>query len=249
MNTPKKKDRSKKLVVIKNKKKPEALNRYYLQRIGIVQKGKQAYRDKDYQKAIVHYYQYIEVLSGIKDVEEKNIGPHLFDPNTELMEIIMLNSIYWDLAKIYDRSPSLRKEFLRCLNQFYIFTINLPSQHINIRIMKKFMRDGSPKNKKDFHKIYKRIYRSSKLCYLADHCFGPHHSVTSSLRDFKGFLLNYKIGHVTVASYYRYSPKIVLFFNKHPMIDFWVTRFFVRPLLQLFALMWKACDINYRSKL
>ena len=249
MKTPKKKDRSKQLVIIKNKKNQEALNRYYLQRIGIIQKGKQAYRDNDYQQAIIHYYQYIEVISGIKDVEEKNIGPHLFDPNTEFMEIIALASIYWDLAKIYDRSPSLRKEFLRCLNQFYIFSINLPSQNINIRIMEKFMRNGNLKNKKDFKKIYKRIYRSSKSCYLADHCFGPHHSVPSTLRDFKRFLLDYKIGHVAVTSYYRYSPKIVLFFNKHPRIDFWVTRFFIRPLLQLFALIWKTCDMNYRSRI
>ena len=248
MNIPKRKrkNQNNERVEVKNKKNLEAINRYYLQRMGIFKKGKQAYSCKDYRNAIVYYCQYIEIISRVKGVEEKKMGPNLFDPKAELMEVMMLSSIYWDLVKIYDQSPALKKEFLRCLDQFCVFTLNFPHQDINIQIMKRFIRNGNPKNKKEFKKTYKSIYSSSKKCYIADYCFGPQHFVTSILRDFKGFLLNYKMGHFAVASYYRYSPKMILFFNKHPKIGFWITRFFLKPLLKLFALIWKTCSVDCR---
>ncbi len=217
------------------KKNLDALNRRYQQRISVAKQGKIAMEANDFLNAIKCYNTYFKIIADVKEVSDKRINPGLFSPDTELSEMMLISHIYWDLAKIYDRTPHLAKEFSRCLSQFSSFTIGHPYQIVNSEMLRRYIRSGKALNKKEFQDTYQRIYVNSKKCYIATHCFGPEHQYTNTIRAIKPILFKTYMGHAFVDSYYRLSPFLVGFLKKHPYIDVFFTKLFARPVLTLFS--------------
>lgn len=214
----------------------EALNRKYQSRLNYVKQGKLAYANNNYLKAIKNYNSYLQTISEVKEVSEKRLNPGLFDNKKELTELMLISHIFWDLARIYDRTPHLHQEFSRCLKQFQSFTIGNPFQVVNAEMVRRYIRSGKAVNKDLFQEAYQNIYVSSKKCYVATHCFGFDANETNLIRLVKPHLLKSHMGQTFIEFYYRYSPAFVTFLQKNKTIDFFVTKFFLRPALRFFAL-------------
>lgn len=219
----------------KPKKNILALQKQYQQRITLAKHGQDAYVKGDLKSAISFYNQYLKVLADINDTDINHLAPMHFDKKTQSSEMFLLSQIYWDLAKLYDLSPSLRKEFLLSLSQFANFSLNTSFQIVNAETLRRFIRKGRCKNIDDFKKTYEQISIASKMCFIATHTFGDDHIVTHKLRVFKSSLLNQSRNAWIIERYYYFSPRLIKFLQNHKKFDEFSQKYLFRPLLTWFS--------------
>jgi hypothetical protein len=217
------------------KKNYAQLQKQYSTRITLAKNGQEAYRNNDFKNAIKFYNLYLKLLAEINDVKVDQLSPKHFDKETQSSEMFLISQIYWDLAKLYDMTPHLKKELLHCLNKYVEFSVNFPFQVVNAESLRRFIRKGKAQNPEAFQETYKRIYITSKMCYFASATFGFDHSTTQEFRHFKLTLLRTKIGHRFVDYYYRYSPQIVDYFETKPIMKKFVHQLFFLPVLSFLA--------------
>ena len=218
----------------KEAQKREQLAILFRTRLGHLKRAQQLVRDDSIAAAVDSYTKYLGILALYFDVPEAKLSPTLFDAEKDMTELLLISHAYWDLAKAFDRSPNLQADCVRCLEQFIKFTIGFKYQHVNAQIVRKFNNKKQAHNPKAFEAAYQRIQVNSKKCYLATSCFGDQHPVTEQLREFKKTISQSELGLDFIDFYYRVSPGIVDFFDRHSIIKN-VSEFFIRPILKTFA--------------
>jgi hypothetical protein len=211
------------------------LQRQYQSRITIAKQGQECVQKNDLKNAIKYYNQYLKLLSEINNIEPHHLSPKYFDPKSQGAEIFLISQIYWDLAKIYDLAPNLKKEFIHSLNKFAEFSLNFPFQVVNAETLRRFIRRGKCKNLSDFQETYKKISIASKMCFVATNTFGDTDIRTNIFRSFKPLLAQNSLGLSFIEQYYHYSPKLLGWFERHPKMANFFTYYLIRPFLTLLA--------------
>lgn len=215
-------------------KKSEAVMVIFRERLSHL-KFAQSYAQKgDIPKAVERYKKYLQALAIYHGVTEDKLNPKFFDAKKDLTELFLISHAYWDLAKAYDRAPSLKKEAERSLDQFAKFTIGFKYQHVNYRMMKKFLRKKTAHNPDIFSKVQKQIQVETKGCYIASMAFGEEAFETERLRQFRNSIETNPLASTLIDFYYFISPKIVSFLKEKPKLEKLFTIFFARPLIKLF---------------
>lgn len=195
-------------------------------------KHAQLYQKKgEIPKAVDRYKKYLHCLSLIHKTPEEKLSPKLFDKEKDLTELFLISHCYWDLAKAYDRAPSLKKEAKRCLDQFIKFTVGNKYQHVNYRMIKKYARKKLAHNPELFADAIKELKVETKGCFIASNVFGEDADETNSLRKLKPILLKKPFGHTFVDFYYEYSPLFVAILKRRPQINHALNSFIFRPVL------------------
>lgn len=217
------------------KKSNPALLKQYQQRITLAKHGQEAYAKSDLKNAIKFYNQYLKILADINSIEVTELNPKYFDKVTQSSEMFLISQVYWDLTKVYDQSTQLRREFLFCLNQFLLFSVNNSFQVVNAETLRRFIRKGKCKNMADFKAAYQKVYITSKMCFVATYAFGDTHPTTQVLRQFKLQLFQWPMGNFLIEKYYRFSPLLVKFCQNNPLLGRNLSHFFFRPTLSLFS--------------
>lgn len=189
--------------------RPESVVKAYRERFSYLKKAKEHYGAGDIVRGVEKYKIYLNSLSNYLGVTEEKLKPSLFNEEKELAELLLVSHVYWDLAKAYDRCPTLHDESQRCLDQFSLFTIGYKYQHINSRLVKKYVKQKMAHNLPAFKRTYEQIYVDAKGCYVSTVCYGDQHPVTVELRRFKVTLLKTKVGHALVPLYYENSPGLI----------------------------------------
>ncbi len=211
------------------------LQKQYQTRITLAKNGQEAYRNNDFKNAIKYYNLYLKLLADINNVRVEQLSPSFFDTKTQGSEIFLISQIYWDLAKVYDLTPQLKNELLHALNKYVEFSLNYPFQVVNAESLRRFIRKGKCKNVESFQETYKRIYITSKMCYVASMAFGFDHPTTEKYRHLKLKLVKFKAGQWFVDAYYRFSPRLVAYLDSHPRLAHFFNKILVRPLLSSLA--------------
>lgn len=210
--------------------KSESVLKLHRERLPALKKAQEFSAKGDIPKAVERYKFYLHALAVFHDVEEEKLDPSLFDAQKDLSELLLISHVYWDLAKAYDRAPSLHKEFLRCLDQFALFTQGYKFQHVNARMLKKFLRKKMAHNPQAFKDILDKIQVDSKGCFVASFSYGEDHLITHTLRDFKSLIAPYSLGKAFIDFYYSACPFILSFFRKHPIIYSIIFWSFIHPV-------------------
>jgi hypothetical protein len=204
-------------------------------------KQAQSYAAKgDIPHAVERYKKYLQCLAAFHKTTEDKLDPKMFDPTKDLTELFLISHTYWDLAKAYDRAPKFQKEAKRYLDQFVKFTIGHKFQHANYRMLRKFMKKKLAHHPEHFKEAHTKLKVESKGCYIATHCFGHDSPITNHYRGLKPLLLRTAPGACFVDLYYDFSPSVVSFLSKHPVVNFIITKLFFRPLLFLLYGMTKS---------
>lgn len=185
-------------------------------------------------KAVEHYLTYIGILGRYNNVPVDNLSPNHFDMEKDQAELLLLSQVYWDLAKAYDRNPRLKPEAEKYLAQFVKFTIGFKYQYLNSELLRKYIKKRQSYNIEGFKRAYKEIRVSSKKCYIATYCFGENHKVTSDLRLFKFSIQHTLLGDKLIEIYYRISPKIIYYCEKHNYFSYFL-KTILSPVLLIFA--------------
>ncbi|MDD0854764.1 hypothetical protein HBN50_16765 [Halobacteriovorax sp. GB3] len=212
-------------------KKPQAIVQAYRERLTLLKRAQEFSQRGDIPKAVDKYMGYLNALAAYHGTKEDKLTPKLFDVEKDIAELLLVSHAYWDLAKAYDRSPRLRHESVRCLEQFIKFSTGFKFQHVNAQMVKKFVKRRKAYNLAVFQEAYNRIQINSKACYVATHCYPHDEDLLENLRGFKRELMKSRIGFYGVEQYYRFSPNLVVFLEKHPRVNYFVTTILFKPII------------------
>src|SRR5262245_10903887 len=115
--------------------------RLFRQRIDIANAGVRAYQNKRFQEAVLNFTQYLRVLENYKNVPEGGLNPSCFDLKGDAAELLLISGIYWDLAKLYDRTttPGRFKEFMVFLEKYVLFSKGMPFEALCAETMRKYI--------------------------------------------------------------------------------------------------------------
>lgn len=197
-------------------------------------KSAQGYiKAEKFNMAVEEYNKYLGIMLMYYNITEDQFTPKLFDKEKDLTELFLISHAYWDLAKIYDMTHNRLNESVRCLVMFVKFSQGFKYQHANAQIVKKYLLKNKAYNKKAFEETYLKLQVQSKKCYVATMCFGENHHKTESLRLFKQKIAHHKLGLDFIDCYYRFSPPLVDYLDRHPYQQK-AFNFFMRPTLTLF---------------
>lgn len=206
----------------------EAVIKLHRERLKILKKAQEFAAADEIPRAVQHYSQYLNILAQYFDISESSLSPALFNKEQDLAEMLLISHVYWDLAKAYDRSPTLTLESIRCLKQFVNFTLGFKYQYANSQMVKKFIRQKLAHNPKAFKDAYDKIRVEAKGCYIATHCYGENDPVTVSLRQFRDkVLINTFAGRRFIQFYQFLSPKLIYSTSHLPF-----SALFLKPMLQ-----------------
>ncbi|MBT3585545.1 MAG: hypothetical protein HN509_11620 [Halobacteriovoraceae bacterium] len=214
-------------------KKPEAILKAHRDRLKYLKKGQEFSQADDIPKAVQCYNQYLHALALFFRTEEPALKPKLFDQESDIAELLLISHVYWDLAKAYDRSPNLRHESVRCLDQFTKFTIGYKYQHVNAQMLRNFIKKRLAYNPKAFKQAYEKIKVQSKSCYIATYCYSEEHPYLANLRQLKLHLLNNRLGNKFVDYYYLYSPLLISWLSGRKKTSFIFKNFLAKPFIYL----------------
>ncbi len=210
-----------------------AFTKRYQSRITIAKNAKESLAAKDYTKAASLYREYLDIISTIYEQEMYTIQPKHIDDKTQVTELLLISHVYWDLCKVYEKTPKLQDGFQKCLNQFIIFTIDQPYQVLNSEMLRKHIVRGKRSGSTYIpmlEKAYSRIHVESKKCYVATHCFGDNHQTTDDLRNFKSIIAHNSFGLKFISFYYFFSSKLVKACSRSKLTSL-LSLFVLKPII------------------
>lgn len=203
----------------------------YKARLSYLKAAQAHVKMEQYSNASEAYFRYLNILANHFKTTEDKLSPQLFDAKQDLTELLLISHAYWDLAKIYDMTKNRQNDAIRALNQFVRFSQGHKFQHLNAQIIRKYIQKKKPFNTKAFDEAYAKLQVSTKKCYVATLCFGENHVNTETLREFKLKIAPYEKGRDFIDFYYRFSPSLVEFLERHRILNYLFTTFLARPLL------------------
>jgi len=180
----------------------------FRKRIDLARQGVRLYQSRKLPDAVRAFHTYISILEDWKSVPEGGLHPGLFDVKTDLPELLLISGVYWDLAKLYDRTKSSGKqvEFRLYLEKFVVFTKGMPFQALAAETVRKYISIQNPVHRSDFKAAYKQIALTN--CFVATALFDVCDAETvDRLRAFREVRLREKpFGRVLIALYERIGP-------------------------------------------
>jgi hypothetical protein len=189
-------------------------------RIELAQSGVRAFENKKITDAVKAFHSYIRILEDWKGVPEGKLTPSHFDVKTDVAELLLISGVYWDLAKLYDRTKSADKqrEFMHYLEKYILFARGMPFQHVCLETMRKYISNEKPVHKPEFKNAYKMLGGSS-ACFVAtslmDVCDPDTMPLLRDFRDEK--LARSAVGRAFIRWYYRNGPGLAAAADRAPL--------------------------------
>lgn len=210
--------------------------RLFNKRMQLARSGAVFYREGKMKEAVQNYFAYIDILEHSKEVEKGKLSPKNFDSKKDIAELLLLSGVFWDLAKLHDKvSDSKNLERLRYyLDRVVLFSKGLAYENISAELIRKYLVNGKPKNRKEFKDAHIRL--GGGKCFIAtaveDYC---EPTTLPSLRAFRDeVLLKNAVGKISVWIYYQIGPTLARFVLKAPTIaQFKLAHFLDRVATQL----------------
>ncbi len=178
-------------------------------RMELARDGALAYREGKLKEAVQNYYSYIDILERTKGVGRDKLEPTHFDLKQDVAELLLLSGVFWDLAKIHDRSTKSDMTRLRFyLDRFVLFSKNMPFHHVSAELVRKYLVNGTPKHRKEFKDSHIRL--GGGKCFIATALEDESEPGTlDRLRLFRDLRLQKSPwGRWFVRIYYRASPPV-----------------------------------------
>jgi hypothetical protein len=195
----------------------ERLLRLFQKRMELARSGAIFFREGKVKEAVQNYYSYLEILEKTKNLPKGGLEPKFFDHKKDIAELLLLSGVFWDLAKLHDRSKKKESDRLGYyLGRFVMFSKGMPFQNVSSELIRKYLVNGLPKNRKDFKDAH--IQLGGGKCFIAtaveDYCEPTTLPALRNFRDTK--LLTNFFGKVFVRFYYWAGPSAARLVLKTP---------------------------------
>lgn len=137
-------------------------------RLEFITNGIKATEQKKHAEAVMFFQSYIKLLEDWKGVNEGSLTPANFDYTKEMGDLLMLSGLYWDLAKVFDRTESQDKKklFLHYLEKFILFSKGTTWEPMCAEQLRRYLLTNRPKHRPEFKNAYKLLGGSDK-CFVA----------------------------------------------------------------------------------
>jgi hypothetical protein len=132
--------------------------------------------------------------------------------------MLLLAGIFWDLARLYDRTTSEGKvaKMREFLSRYILFSKNTPYEPICAETLRKYIRDNKCIHRNEFKQVYATINKTR--CFisteLAEHL---EDETLPSLWRFRDQKLRLSpVGRGFIRTYYSVSPFIIPLLRRSP---------------------------------
>ncbi len=179
----------------------------FQKRMELARSGAHFFREGKLKEAVQNYYSYLEILEKTKSLPRGGLEPKHFDSKKDIAELLLLSGVFWDLSKLHDRAKSKDNNKLTFyLSRFVLFSKGLPYQHVSAELLRKYLVNGTPKNRREFKDAH--IQLGGGNCFIAtaveEYCAVE---TLPSLRRFRDeVLLKRTWGRSFVKVYYWVGP-------------------------------------------
>lgn len=185
-------------------------------RVQMVKQAKAFLAQKNYSDAAIAYEKYLRILELVYELDPGELSPDLFKNQARAPEMTVIATVYWDLLRVYDTHQTYRERQMKAaskLAEFVRFTPIFP--HV-IRKAESYARTA--KNPDAFRKFLQLSNANRPRCFIATAAFDHKpSSVVSDLCRFRDqYLLRSTHGQAFVELYYRVSPPIAVYLDRHP---------------------------------
>lgn len=195
----------------------------FRRRLELARQGLAQYEAKKLPDAVKSFLTYLRILEDGKQVAEGALTPGLFDKQKDAHEILLITGVFWDLAKIYDRSKSEKsiKEMRHYLDKFVLFSKGTQFEPLSGETLRKYITTDKPVHKEDFKAAYKKL--AGDKCFIATELVDcVEVETTPRLRAFRDRAWERgTYGRLSVRCYYLLAPGIAALLARLPV---WVRR-------------------------
>ncbi|MES2965729.1 MAG: CFI-box-CTERM domain-containing protein [Bdellovibrionota bacterium] len=183
-------------------------------RVMLIKQAKNYVAQKNFSDAAVSYEKYLKVLEIVYDQKPGGLKPELFKADRG-QEMTVITSVYWDLMRVYDSNPRYAERQMKAAEKLAEFARYTP---IFPQIMRKAeAQTRQAKNPDAFKKFIKLSNSKRPRCFIATAAFeyrSPEVEALCRFRDER--LKTSRLGRRFVRAYYRVSPSIASFLDRHP---------------------------------
>jgi len=189
-----------------------------IQRLDVAKLGIQALTRESFGEATKSFVLYLGMLERAKKVKPGRLHPSQFDPKKEMVELVLVTGIYWDLARTFDRMRGKEqvREMQAYLNQFVVFSKDSTYKALCAETMRKYLAAERALHRGDFKAAYKRLGGTS--CFIASALLDVSDLETlPRLRAFRDErLAPNPAGRALILAYERFSPSIAAWLERAP---------------------------------
>jgi hypothetical protein len=181
-------------------------------RLEIVREGARLYSQGKIAEALPYLHRYITILEDWKKVPRGGLTPGAFDPKVDLVELVLISGVYWDLAKAYDRASTREqlRQFQLALQKYVMFSKGFTYQPMAAEAVRKYMTNGKSIHTSDFKVAYKEL--ANEKCFiateLAEHLDEDTLPILRRFRDEQLLVSFGSFGLFLVDCYYKLGPKL-----------------------------------------
>lgn len=217
------------VLLAQERARDERKKKLWQSRVALVKQGNALMANKLYNDAAVAYEKYLRLLELVFDCKTGQLNPESLKESAKTAELTVISGVYWDLLRIYDSSDQFadrQKHAAQQLAKFINYTPVFPD------IMKKanvFMK--SARNPDVVRLFISQAKKKRARCFIATSAFeAPNSLEVHFLRVYRDQSLKQSYwGRKFVYIYYRLSPSIADFMDRHPRV-----KPLVRQLLRIY---------------
>ena len=204
-------------------------------RIEIAKEGVALYGRGQVIGATRKYMQYIVICEMWKKSGRGGLGPEHFDSKKDLFELVLISGIYWDFAKLYDRSKNpAQKADLRIYLQKYVnFSKGFPYAPLAKEALRRYLNSGKANHVEEFRTAYMAM--GGGKCFVAHALLRElEMSEISTLQLYRDRVLKSSlVGRSFISLYYRLSPPLAVQLARLPApVRRVIARIIVRPVIR-----------------
>lgn len=185
-------------------------------RVMLIKKARLSMGQKQYADAAVAYEKYLKILDIVFEVKKgERLRPEAFKDSARTTELTVVASTYWDLMRIYDSHEKYSERMMNAAKQLAIFIRFTPIYPDIIRKAESFQKTA--KNPQVVKQFLKLANKERPRCFIATAAFNDGYCwEVTELRSFRDLTLKkFSLGRAFVTLYYRASPGIARFLDRH----------------------------------
>lgn len=187
-------------------------------RIVLVKQGNLLTRHHLFGEAAVSYEKYLRILELIYDCKPSGLSPGLLKDTARTTELSIVAGIYWDLVRIYDTNSAYLERQKIAAEQLAKF-INFTPLHSDL-IKKANIFQKTCQQPAVIRKLISASKKPKARCFIATAVFdSPDAKEVQFLRLYRDETLKLRPwGRKFIIFYYKYSPKLACFIDRHDFL-------------------------------
>ncbi len=190
-------------------------------RMEYAKEGTIYYKAGKYREANERYLKYLQIVEEWKGVKAGTLHPSQFDPKRDAGEMILMAGIFWDMAKLYDRSKAKAKggvdPMKNYLDLYVLFSKGMPYQSLCAETIRKYLLNDKAVHRGAFKDAYTAL--GGGRCFIVG-AVGEYTDV-ATLGILRGYrddeLSSHAFGRFLIRVYYSVGPLAAVAVKRVPI--------------------------------